>query len=321
MELIGLPENPVPEGAICGAVTADDGVTLRFARWPASAGRRVGTVCLLQGRAESIEKYFEVIGDLRRRGLAVATVDWRGQGGSERLLKNPGRGHVDDFAEYDEDLQAFMREVVLPDCPPPYFVLGHSIGAIMALRAAQHGRTRFSRMVLSSPMIDFSDTRLPLPKGTVRTFSGLAAALGLGDLPAPFQHDYLIQNMPFPGNPLTSDPVRFHRNVEISKAQQPAPIGPLTFSWLYALATAIRRLAQPSFGPSIQVPILMIAAGQDHFASVRATEALSGQLRAGAHVVIPGARHELMMERDALRELFWAAFDAFVPGSDVGAAG
>jgi lysophospholipase len=33
--------------------------------------------------------------------------------------------------------------------------------------------------------------------------------------------------------------------------------------------------------------------------------------------VIPGARHELLMERNSLRELFWAAFDAFIPGSAV----
>ena len=32
-------------------------------------------------------------------------------------------------------------------------------------------------------------------------------------------------------------------------------------------------------------------------------------------IVIPGARHEILMERDAIREQFWAAFDAFIPGT------
>jgi lysophospholipase len=317
MELIGLDENPIPEGAVSGSIQADDGVRLRFARWGPSAGRRIGTVCLLHGRAETIEKYFEVVVDLRKRGFAVATLDWRGQGGSDRQLADPTRGHVDDFAEYDRDLSAFMRDVVLPDCPPPYYVLAHSTGALIALRAARLGRTRFSRMVLVSPLIDFAPARLPVPRWLIRPLSGLAVALGLGDLPAPWQASYLIQTLPFPGNPLTSDPVRYHRNVGIVRQTEPASVGPLTFSWLYAAATAMKAVARPDFGPSIQVPILMIAAGQDDFASLRATEALSSELRAGAHVVIPGARHELMMERDALREQFWAAFDAFVPGSDV----
>jgi lysophospholipase len=32
-------------------------------------------------------------------------------------------------------------------------------------------------------------------------------------------------------------------------------------------------------------------------------------------VTVPGALHEVMQERDGLRARFWAAFDAFVPGS------
>ena len=39
------------------------------------------------------------------------------------------------------------------------------------------------------------------------------------------------------------------------------------------------------------------------------------RLRAGSHLVIPGARHEILMEQDRYREQFWAAFDAFVPGT------
>ncbi|MBN8920935.1 MAG: alpha/beta hydrolase, partial [Rhizobiales bacterium] len=39
------------------------------------------------------------------------------------------------------------------------------------------------------------------------------------------------------------------------------------------------------------------------------------RMRAGAHVVVAGARHEILMERDFYRGQFWAAFDAFVPGT------
>ncbi len=66
-----------------------------------------------------IEKFFEVIGDLRARGFAVATIDWRGQGGSQRLLPDPRKGHIGDFSAYQLDLEVLMREVVLPDCPAP----------------------------------------------------------------------------------------------------------------------------------------------------------------------------------------------------------
>jgi len=86
MTLVSIPANPVPEGAVTGNLQTRDGVSLRFARWPPPPGRK-GTVCLFPGRAEFIEKYFETVRDLRARGFAVAILDWRGQGGSQRALR------------------------------------------------------------------------------------------------------------------------------------------------------------------------------------------------------------------------------------------
>ena len=86
-------------------------------------------MCLFPGRSEFIEKYFETVRDLRARGFAVATLDWRGQGLSDRALRNPRKGYVRNFAQYQIDLETFINEVVLPDCPPPLFALGQSMGA------------------------------------------------------------------------------------------------------------------------------------------------------------------------------------------------
>src|SRR6516165_4364563 len=99
MKLVSIPANPVPDNFVTGTLKTPDGVSLRFARWLPPAGRR-GTVVLLQGRAEWIEKYFETVRDLRARGFAVATIDWRGQGMSERALKNPRKGYVRSFNQY-----------------------------------------------------------------------------------------------------------------------------------------------------------------------------------------------------------------------------
>src|SRR5690606_36637332 len=89
MDLYGIDSNPVPEGAVVGEIATSDGVRLRTAIWRGTARRSLCTVCIFQGRAESIERYFETVSDLRRRGFTVASFDWRGQGGSERRLRNP----------------------------------------------------------------------------------------------------------------------------------------------------------------------------------------------------------------------------------------
>ena len=101
----------------------------------------------------------EVIGRLINRGFAVATLDWRGQGGSERALSDPRKGHVGDFSEYERDVEALMNEVVLPDCPPPYYALAHSMGGAVMLRLAHAGKRWFDRMVLLAPMIALPGVR------------------------------------------------------------------------------------------------------------------------------------------------------------------
>ena len=87
MDLVATPKNPIPLGVSVGFLKGKGGVPLRFARWRSALKERHGTVCIFPGRSEFIEKYFEVVGELRRRGFAVAVLDWRGQGGSGRLLQ------------------------------------------------------------------------------------------------------------------------------------------------------------------------------------------------------------------------------------------
>ena len=108
MALVSTVDNPAPPGAVEQEVFAADGVRLRAVRWtPPSNGR--GTVAVLGGRGECIEKYFEVVSELLARGFAAASVDWRGQGGSERQLRNARKGHVDDFSHFGRDLDAFVE--------------------------------------------------------------------------------------------------------------------------------------------------------------------------------------------------------------------
>src|SRR6201988_471333 len=149
MRLVAPPANPIPEGAIVATVRAIDGVRLRTARWTPPVATR-GTVALLGGRAEFIEKYFQTIQDLLDRGFAVATMDWRGQGGSQRQLSNPRKGHIDDFSLYERDLDAFVSEGLGPSFPQPWFALCPSRGAATLLSIARAGRCPFDRLVLTA---------------------------------------------------------------------------------------------------------------------------------------------------------------------------
>jgi lysophospholipase len=314
-ELIGITRNPVPHGAVAGYFTARDGITIRFARWDTTAERRLGTVCLFQGRTEFIEKYFETIADLRRRGFAVAAMDWRGQGGSARLLKNPLKGHAESFAHHDGDVRKFMTEIVLPDCPPPYYCLAHSMGGHLVLRLAQTKVCWWDRIVLTAPMIGFpgTDTR----NSVICAVSEAATLLGLGDAFIPGGKPRPWGALSFEDNPLTSDRLRYERAQEVLQAAPYLRTGSPTIGWVAAACSSIALINSRAFMETIKVPIVIIAAGNDEIVSTPAIERFASHIKNCTRIVVAGAKHEILQERDQLREQFWAAFDAYIPGSAI----
>ncbi len=314
MELVGISRNPVPSGAAPGSFITRDGVKIRYALWPRTADKRLGTVCLFGGRGEFIEKYFETITDLRRRGFAVATMDWRGQGGSDRLLKNVRKGHVEDFADFDADLKQFMSEIVLPDCPAPFYGMAHSMGAHVLLRSALTKVCWFDRIIVGAPMIDILPEFAQSP--ILRGFIEAQVLVGLGDLYIPGGKPQPWELQPFDQSRLTSDPLRYDRIRDVLKAAPWLSLGSPTLGWLNAASRSIRHINAFGFASSIKLPLLIIAAGNDTVVSTRATERFASQVKTCQYLVMAGAKHEILQERDEIRDQFWAAFDAYVPGSN-----
>ncbi|WP_322515511.1 alpha/beta hydrolase [Rhodopseudomonas palustris] len=311
MTLVSIPANPVPEGAVSGTIKTPDGAELRFARWPPPAGRK-GTVCVFTGRTEQIEKYFETVRDLQDRGFAVAMIDWRGQGHSSRRLKDVRKGYVRNFSDFEIDVETFVREVVLPDCPPPHFALAHSMGGAVMLRIAYSGKRWFDRMVLSAPMIDLPGRATSLP---VRLLLRAMRLAGQGGRYVPGGNDVLANTEPFVGNPLTSDPVRYARNAAIIAEDPTLGLASPTVAWADTAFRTMHGFRAADYPARIRQPILMLAASHDTIVSTAAIEEFAYHLRAGSHLVIAGAKHEILQEQDRYRQQFWAAFDAFVPGT------
>lgn len=334
--LLSSPNNLVPEGADVQEIVTRDRVLLRTASWQPTdnldrEGQPVGTICLFQGFSECIEKYYEVITELRQRGFVVATLDWRGQGLSHRQFKGRKRGHVRSFKLYQRDLDAFIKIIVLPHCPPPYYALAHSMGGHNLFAAATGPQTEiFNRILLSAPMLHLSPRNLigfhwlrrgrsvlsnqVVSQRPTRLLTGLMRKLGLGWTYVPGSSKEIIST--FDGNLLTSDEKRFDRTNELYTAHPELAIAASTVSWLNSACRSMRKILKPKFIRRINVPILIVAAGLDQVVSTPAIEKVGPMMRVGRHVVIRGARHEILQERDEIRSQFWAAFDAFIPGSD-----
>jgi len=312
--LFSTPDNPVPEDRTEGYFETFDGQRLRYALFRCPQPVAKGTVVLIQGRNEFIEKYFETIRDLTAKGLWVATFDLRGQGGSPRLLKKANHGHVRRFSDYERDLTTFLEKVVLPDARMPFFLLAHSTGALIALSAAPQLSNRIERMVLSAPFVGL--TGHGASPGIIRFLARAACTVGLGSAS-------LVKNFkekPFAENPLTSDEARYRRNTELALRFPELGLGPPTARWLLEAFKTIERVSKPEHLFSITIPTVLIAPTRDGVIPYAAQEALSRYFRAAQLVPVAGAKHEIFQEKDVYRSAALAAVHAFIPGSDAEAS-
>lgn len=272
-----------------------------------------GVCLILNGQTEFIEKYFEVIDEFRARGFSVITFDWRGQGGSDRLLPDRRKAHIEDFAEYDQDLDTVIREIVLPmmvgrDRKP--IAVAHSMGGNILLRRLHDVQGEFAAAILSAPMVGITPRGVPwwlverIANGLNRHRPSPDFVWGFG------RRDQL--KLPFALQIVTSDPERYARNQALLAADPELRLNGPTWGWLGAALDAIALLRKPGYAEAIETPALLIGAGRDRVCDTGAIRALALRMPHAQYVDVKDAQHEILMERDPLRAEWWAATDAFL---------
>jgi lysophospholipase len=304
MKLHPTAENPIPPGAECLELVTADKLRLRAMRAVPEEAR--GTVVLLGGRGDFLERYFETARDILARGFAVAGVDLRGQGGSERRSRDAYRDVTTSFADFEEDIRTLMDGLVLPTCPPPYFALGHSTGGHILLRVLR-ASDWFKKALLVSPLVEIIYGPWPRPVAALLV-NGVTLA-GMGSRFLPGVRKTPMGREDFPGNPLTSDRRRWERDSGTLETAPHLGLGGPTFAWLKAARRSLREV-QSMQRP--RAPVLIVAAGDDRVVGNEGIRRLARQVPGIALTFIPGSRHEILSERDEIRQQFLAAFDSFI---------
>ncbi|MFP3945110.1 MAG: alpha/beta fold hydrolase, partial [Alphaproteobacteria bacterium] len=303
------PDNPAPPGGTCRMLRTADGRNIRAAWWPAASEAARGTVVLFNGHTEFIEKYFEVIGELTARGFAVATLDWRGQGLSDRLLEDRLRSHANDFADFAHDVSALLEQVVHRECPRPVMLLAHSLGGHLGLRAMRDHPETFERAVLMAPFTAFRAG--PASRAVLKMVSALARWTGRAERRFPLRPARTALDIPFAENEVTRDEARYARTQEILRAEPRLLLNGITWGWLEAALRSQDEIHGPHFMPTIRAPILVVSAEKEALVSSRDHVRLAAVWPNVRRILIEDAWHEVLMERDPIRARFWAEFDAF----------
>jgi lysophospholipase len=287
-----------------GFVEAPGG-RFRAAVWN-STGIARATVVLFGGRGEFIEKYAtEIVGELLARGFAVLSMDWRGQGLSSRLLADPGKGHIDDFATYVADLKLFLDGVVAPATQRPVIVLAHSMGGHIVLRAlAELGAGPIAAAMLVSPMTGLrQDALLRGAMAILPQVHALDEQYSLGSGP------YVAASRAFPANELTHDEQRFRFTDQWFGADPRLVLGGPTIGWARQALRSIHRADAAGYLERVALPLVLLSGSADTVVDIESHAAVVARLPRAERVVLPGAWHEIMMETDPIRALFWQAFD------------
>ncbi len=302
--LVSIAEAPAPPGGEAEWFQGAGGVRLRAALWPATAAVR-GSVVLSPGRTEPIEKYFEVVTELRARGFCVIAHDWRGQGLSQRLLPDRLKGHADSPADFAADHRALL-DAFADRLPQPWIALAHSMGGALVMLALAEGEGRLAAALLTAPMLGVATGAAPgwAASGIARLMrlTGRAAAYAL---PASDPLSGWTE-----GNPLTHDRARYERYKAQLRACPELGLGSPTWGWLLMGLQLGSRLAAPGALEAITLPVSLVTAGEERLVLNAAARAAARRLPDGRCLEIPGARHELFMETDPIRAKVWQAFDA-----------
>jgi lysophospholipase len=274
-----------------------------------------GTVVVLPGRAEFIEKYSDILGELPAWGFAGAILDWRGQGGSDRFLPQRDRGHVAAVSDYLADLQVFMERLDELAVPKPFLMLAHSMGGHIGLRYLHGQPDRFAAAAMSAPMLGIHLGPTPVPLARALCLAAIRA--GAGWRFAPGQRGVDLLRLVFARNRLTSSPERYEDLRRHIATTPELALGGVTYGWLGAALDSIALMWRPGFLESITTPILILQAGRDRIVSNRAEALAAQRLPAARLAVYPDSRHELLQERDEIRTPVLATirtfFDQVIP--------
>ena len=255
-----------------------------------------GTVLIFPGRTEYIEKYGPTAAEFAARGLSSIAIDWRGQGLADRMLDDPLTGHVEHFPDYQKDADAMMRAARGLNLPRPYFLVAHSMGGSIGLRAVIEGLP-VQAVAFSAPMWGIHiEPHMRLPAKLLSTWmpkfnQGHRLPISTNSTPYPL-------TAPFEDNMLTTDAEMYDMMRNQFVAHPELQLGGPSYVWLREALAETKHLAQRA---APNVTCITYLGTNERIVDVPRIHARMEGWKGGQLRMVEGGEHEVLMEKREMR--------------------
>ncbi len=286
-----------PDGARAIWIQSVDGKRLRVGHYPAAPDTEAkGTVLLFPGRTEYIEKYGRTAADLAAGGYQTVTIDWRGQGLSDRLLDDARTGHVDVFDDYQRDVEAMVAWARSENLPEPWHLIGHSMGGCIGLRSLMNGLPVVAA-AFTGPMWGIRISPVMRPAAWALSWGGARVGMGHQIAPGTKPESYIVSEG-FDDNMLTRDREMFDYMRAQVLAEPKLQLGGPSLRWLNEALKECRVLSRM---PSPDYPCLTFVGTNERIVDVPRIEARMAAWPGGRLEKVPGGEHEVLMDGASVR--------------------
>ena len=290
----------IKENGIIREITMADGAVLKYQS--ITHAEKQNIVILLGGHTESFVKYAELFYDLRDIELSIYALDQRGQGFSARMLPDREKDYIDDCQTYLTDLEQFIKDVVHPRTDAKVIILGHSLGGAVAAAYAERHPNQLSGLILSSPYLGSKAGPFALFIVQVLDFFGMGKKYVPGGGP--------FSIVPFEKNKETHSRIRHERKMQDYIDNPTIRLGYPTNHWMTEMEKMGRDIRNNS--KTITCPTLVLQAEKDEYADRRAQDEFCTNIPKCEKVVLYGAFHEVLIEKDEIRDVALSTIRSFI---------
>ncbi len=273
--------------------THPSGLTLTAVELPGSLKKPA--LVIIPGRGEIAHKYAEFLYSLKDSNIRVVILFARAQGGSTRLLADEERCHIDDFANFRQDIDFLIKKLKIEK----YNLMAFSLGCLISLDLILNSNVKPQKAALLAPYIY---PFYPLPKFILGALIRILGALPISNI-AYTPHGGKYKRIAFEENNHSHSKIRYNAYHDYYADHKNLTIGGPTWGFLRQTYIAQQKLLKGNF--EFPIPIRVLCAGDDKVVDTKVAfeffKKHSKDKYAPKVSIIKNAYHDLLIEADEYR--------------------